>query len=454
MPAPLLPVLHTSTAPVDLMRAWHLDPPLTALLVTAAAAYLIAWYVAPRHGRRRVSRWRVLAYLAGLEVIAVALMGPPDHGNGARFSVHMVQHTLLMLVAPPLLVLGQPSRVILRGLPARSLRWFAQQHQVRSLLAVSTQPAVVFLAATVPFVLWHYPPLYEVAVRDPLVHELEHLTFFLGSLLFWVTLAEALPAHCRLRATAKMLLTFAVWMATDLVCAAVTLAPRPLYRVYEEAAALWGFDPLADQRLGGAIMWVAGGGLYAAVLVGLLVRSTRPERRTVRLSRGARAPERLLFPLAALGLALVPLAFLRYGVVGSAFGAPAAMVDRLREDPSVFEQRVSTFVTMYQVGEYEGVPIVAPPPGVEVYLVGRVDGWYPVLELQEGVQYRLLVSASDVPHALSVDLGAERLTVRVVPGDVAVVPLRPERAGTYEIRCTELCGPSFREMTGRIIVTE
>jgi heme/copper-type cytochrome/quinol oxidase subunit 2 len=91
---------------------------------------------------------------------------------------------------------------------------------------------------------------------------------------------------------------------------------------------------------------------------------------------------------------------------------------------------------------------------VEVYLVGRVDGWYPVLELQEGVQYRLLVSASDVPHALSVDLGAERLTVRVVPGDVAVVPLRPEHAGTYEIRCTELCGPSFREMTGRIIVTE
>jgi putative membrane protein len=301
MPAPLLPVLHTSTAPVDLMRAWHLDPPLTALLVTAAAAYLIAWYVAPRHGRRRVSRWRVLAYLAGLEVIAVALMGPPDHGNGARFSVHMVQHTLLMLVAPPLLVLGQPGRVILRGLPAGSLRWFAQQHQVRSLLAVSTQPAVVFLAATVPFVLWHYPPLYEAAVRDPLVHELEHLTFFLGSLLFWVTLADALPAHCRLRATAKMLLTFAVWMATDLVCAAVTLAPRPLYRVYEEAAALWGFDPLADQRLGGAIMWVAGGGLYAAVLVGLLVRSTRPERRTVRLSRGARAPECLLFPAGCAG---------------------------------------------------------------------------------------------------------------------------------------------------------
>jgi len=106
MPAPFLPILHTLAAPVDLLRAWHLDPPLTALLASAAAAYLIAWYAAPRHGRRRVSRWRVLAYLAGLEVIAVALMGPPDHGNGVRFSVHMVQHTLLMLVAPPLLVLG------------------------------------------------------------------------------------------------------------------------------------------------------------------------------------------------------------------------------------------------------------------------------------------------------------------------------------------------------------
>ncbi len=454
MPAPFLPVLHTSAASGDLLRAWHFDPPLTALLVSAAAAYLIAWYVAPRHGRRRVSRWRLLAYLAGLEVIAVALMGPPDHGNGVRFSVHMVQHTLLMLVAPPLLVLGQPSRVILRGLPAGSLRWFAKQHQLRSLLTVLTQPTVVFLAATVPFALWHYPPLYEAAVRDPLVHELEHLTFFLGSLLFWATLAEALPGHCSLSATAKILLAFAVWMATDLVCAAVTLAPRPLFRVYEEAAALWGFDPLADQRLGGAIMWVAGGGLYAAVLVGLLVRSVRPERRTVRLSRGARAAERLLFPLAALGLALVPLAFLGYGVVVSEFGAPASMVNRLREDPSLFEQSVSVFVTMYQVGEYEGVPIVAPPPGAEVYLVGRADGWYPVLELRQGVQYRLLVSASDVPHGFFVDLGGERVAVRVVPGEVAIVPLRPARAGTYEIRCTELCGPSFREMTGLIVVTE
>jgi len=104
----VIPLLHvTSDAnPVEWYLAWHVDPLLTVLLGGSAAGYLLAYRAAARTGRRVPPRWQVLTYLGGLVSLAVALMGPPDHFNGVLFSVHMVQHLILMLVAAPLLVLG------------------------------------------------------------------------------------------------------------------------------------------------------------------------------------------------------------------------------------------------------------------------------------------------------------------------------------------------------------
>lgn len=451
MLAPLLPLLHATVTATDLVRAWHLDPPVTVFLLSLAVAYAAARRGAQRAGRAVPSRWRAIAFLAGLEVVAVALMGPPDHGNTVRFSVHMVQHTLLMLVAAPLLALGQPVRTFLRGLPAGTLRWLAQQRGLVALFGVLTHPVTVFLAATGPFALWHYPPLYDAAVRVPFLHEVEHVSFLGGAFLFWSVLLDPLPRHRRSSPMTAMLLVFATWMATDLVCATVTLAPRPLYGVYAEAAALWGIDPLADQRLGGAIMWVGGGGLYAAVLLALLLRAARPN--ALRRVSGAPNLRRVSLSVATTALFVVPLAFIGFGVIAPVMARSADSIRWQQEDPQRFEQRVATFVAAYRVGERNGLPIVAPPGG-EAYLIGRADGWYPILKLRRGAEYRLYISASDVTHGLLVDFGERRLAVRVVPGTVAIITIRPEQTGEYRLLCTELCGPAFREMTGLLIVSE
>ncbi len=447
-----LPVLHATVAPGDLLLAWHLDPPLTVLLLLAGAVYLLARQAAARAGRPLPSRWRVLAFFGGLETLAVALMGPPDHGNAARFSVHMVQHTLLILVAAPLLALGQPLQTVLRGLPPRRVRQLAARRRVWHGVSLLTHPIPVFLAAVGPFMLWHYPPLYEAAVRDRWVHELEHASFLVGSFLFWWLLLDPVPRHRRVTPVGKLLFLFATWMATDLVCAAVTLAPRPLYPTYVQAATLWGIDPLADQRLGGAIMWIGGGGLYAALLLGLLVRTVRPREVSREPSRRG-IPRRMAFACAVTALGTVPVAFIVLGIVEPA-RADQARVTFSREDPLVFEQRVAAFVAAHRVGEYEGRPLVAPPPGGEAYLIGRADGWYPVLLLQRGSEYRLLLSAGDVAHGFLLDLGGQRFVARVVPGTVAVLTLRASDSGTYRILCTELCGPGFQDMTGVVVVVD
>ena len=270
-----IPALHVGATSAVALTSWHLEPGLTILLLLAAASYLFARRAAARARRRLPSRWRLLAFLAGIGTIALAFLGPLDHGASVRFSRHMLQHTLLILVAAPLLALGQPVRTLVRGLPSSTLRWLAGHRGVARLGRLARHPIIAFVAVTVPFALWHYPPLYDAAVRDAGVHALEHATFLGGAFLFWSVLLDPFPGQRRLGPSATILLLFAVWMATDLVCATVTLAPHPLYSVYVDVTRSAGVDPLTDQRLGGAIMWGTGGVLYAVVLLSFLVRSAR-----------------------------------------------------------------------------------------------------------------------------------------------------------------------------------
>lgn len=270
----LVPLLHVGGSHDNWLTAWRVDPLLAPLLASAAAAYLLAYRSAARAGRPLPPGWQVAAYLGGLASLALALLGPFDHFNGVLFSVHMTQHLLLMLVAAPLLVLGRPVQVVLRGLPPRYsralLRRTAGFRGARRALAVLTHPVSVFVLFNGSFLLWHLPRFYQAAVRSELVHEVEHVSFFATALLFWWVLVDPVPRHHRLSTTAAVLLLFATWMASDLLCATITLAQTLLYPVYAFTPKPWGLTPLADQRLGGAIMWATGGVFYAVVLIGML----------------------------------------------------------------------------------------------------------------------------------------------------------------------------------------
>ena len=118
--------------------------------------------------------------------------------------------------------------------------------------------------------------------------------------------------------------------------------------------------------------------------------------------------------------------------------------------PTEFAERVQRFIEQYKVGERKGVPVVKPPPGSDIYLQAQMWRWTPVLELQEGQQYRLHLSSLDVTHGFS--LLPINLNVQVLPGYDHVLTITPTASGEYTVVCNEFCGIGHHEMVGKIIV--
>lgn len=123
---------------------------------------------------------------------------------------------------------------------------------------------------------------------------------------------------------------------------------------------------------------------------------------------------------------------------------------RTRVTPEAYLARVFAFVEDYKVGEENGIPLVAPPPGSDVYLLGQMWRWYPALELEEGVSYTLHLSSVDVNHGFS--LYPANINFQVVPGYDYGLSIKPNRPGEYRIVCNEFCGVSHHNMLGRIVV--
>lgn len=127
-------------------------------------------------------------------------------------------------------------------------------------------------------------------------------------------------------------------------------------------------------------------------------------------------------------------------------------VTTYRVPPEQFAQITEAFAARYKVGEINGIPVVAPPPGSDVYMIGRRWVWYPILQLQKGQTYRLHVSSLDLQHGFS--LQPNNLNLQVMPGYDYVATIVPTQAGEYSVICNEFCQIGHHLMTGRIIVTE
>jgi cytochrome c oxidase subunit 2 len=125
---------------------------------------------------------------------------------------------------------------------------------------------------------------------------------------------------------------------------------------------------------------------------------------------------------------------------------------RHRVDPAAFEARANEFIAAYKVGEENGIPVVEPPPGADIYLVARMWSWVPVLKLRKGVEYTLHLSALDVNHGFS--LHPLNANFQVVPGYDYALRVTPTEAGDFRIVCNEFCGIGHHLMVGRILVVE
>jgi putative membrane protein len=255
-------------APQDMWSAWTADPGILAALLLVAWAYLRGRGHRPRHADVRRAR----CFAGALVAIAVALLSPLDALSGALASAHMVQHLLLTTVAAPLLVLSAPAGRLLRGSPAvvrRAITPWRRRLGLAPFARALRHPGTAWLLHVGTFWLWHAAVLYDAAVENPAVHALEHATFLGTGVLFWRTVLGVRAV--RVPAGLAVLLVFGMAMSGVLLSLLLTFGRDAWYSAYATTTHTWGLEPLADQQLAGAIMWVPAGLVHVGVALGLLV---------------------------------------------------------------------------------------------------------------------------------------------------------------------------------------
>ncbi len=236
-------------APHDVWRAWSWEPMVLAGLVVAGVLYWRGWL------RSVATRREALAFGVGWTLLAVALVSPLHRMGGALLWAHMVQHELIMVAAAPLLVLGRPLVLSLRALPDRPRRSVgARLAGHRGLLHRLGRLDIARLLHASAILVWHVPAYYDRTVSSDLVHSLQHTSFLVTGLLYWYSVLT--EARLRARHGGAILSLFTTMIFTGGLGALLTVASRPWYSAYGDAAPLWGLSPLEDQQLAGLIMWV------------------------------------------------------------------------------------------------------------------------------------------------------------------------------------------------------
>jgi cytochrome c oxidase assembly factor CtaG/polyferredoxin len=258
------------------LRSWPFDPWLLLALGLTAAVYLRGWRALKRRDAERWHAGRPAAFLGGLFCLFIALASPVEPFAALLLQVHMLQHLLLMMAAPPLLWLGAPLLPLLRGLP-RPLRthWAApllRSPALRALFGWLTQPVPAWLLFAAATWLWHVPAFYEVALRSPGWHYLQHFCFLATGLLFWYVVVRPYPARPRWSPWLLLPYLLLADVQNTVLSAVLTFSDRVLYPYYAEAPRLGGLSPLEDQSAAGVLMWVPGSLAFLLPLFAIAVR--------------------------------------------------------------------------------------------------------------------------------------------------------------------------------------
>ncbi|MCY4639563.1 MAG: cytochrome c oxidase assembly protein [Chloroflexi bacterium] len=242
----------------DLWGAWNVDPQLLVPLALAAVWYARGLSRWPERSREH-PRWRSALFYAGLLVLLLAIESPLDAAAEHHLTFHMVQHELLVLIAPSLILLGAPTTPLLRGLP-RELRLgvvggLARRRAVRRGGRLLTHPLLAGGLFTAVLWLWHLAPgWYEAALTSEWIHELQHASFVAVGFLVWWNLVDPAPLRARLGYLPRILFLLAIGVPKHILGALLTFASDPFYDYYE-GRQLLDISLATDQQIGGLIMW-------------------------------------------------------------------------------------------------------------------------------------------------------------------------------------------------------
>lgn len=250
------------------LTAWTIEPLALAGILAALVAYLAAARRVDRaHPANPVPRRRVAAWLAGLACLALALFSPLDVYADTLFSAHMVQHLVIVFAAAPLLVLGAPITLLLRAAtPAARARWVLPALRSRVVRTIG-HPVFAWLTFGAGMWILHLSPIFNLALRDDAVHAAEHLLFLGTAFLFWWPVAGVDPGPHPLSHPLRIGYVMLAMPLNGFLGLALFSAAEPLYSNYVVGRPAWAGDALADQQLGGGLMWVAGDLLFLLPLL-------------------------------------------------------------------------------------------------------------------------------------------------------------------------------------------
>jgi cytochrome c oxidase assembly factor CtaG len=273
------------------LSSWELNPWVLMPTICLGALYARGWVQLHRRAPHRFRFSQLAAFFAGLTTVAFALCSPLHAYAGWLLTVHMIQHLLLMMVAPPLILLGAPYLPLLAGLPrdllSNAVGPILSSPSLRSVARFVSHPLFCWSVFITTNIGWHLPAMYELALRSTFWHEVEHVSFLSTALLFWWPIIQPYPWVTR--TPRWMILPYLVLadFQNTALSAFLIFYERVVYPTYAIIPRITDLTPLADQAAAGAIMWVAGS-VFFLVPLGLI---TIELMSTQRVSRKTFLPE-------------------------------------------------------------------------------------------------------------------------------------------------------------------
>jgi putative membrane protein len=253
---------------------------VTLILVFTALVYLRGWLSLRSNTLKVTSAWRAFSFLLGLFLIWAGLASPIAALDHELLTVHMLQHLLLMTLAPPLIWLGAPAGPLLHGLPRRFVEsWLVplwQSQAAKRFGKALGRPRFAWLAACAALIGWHIPTFFALGMQSAGWHLLEQLSFLVTGLLFWWPVVQPSAGASRQDLSMILYLFFAT-LPCDILSGFLVFSDRVVYPIYFSSSHLLGFSPLVDQQCAAALMWTCVTIVYFVAAVILTMRLLSPQ---------------------------------------------------------------------------------------------------------------------------------------------------------------------------------
>jgi putative membrane protein len=274
----------------NVLAAWRLPVPLTLSVIITAIVYLRGWRHLRSASTNVIPVWRVFSFLLGVCLIWLAIGSPLALLDEQLLTVHMMQHLLLMTIAPALILMGAPVMPMLHGLPQAFVRFVVgplfRWPPLQFIGRVLSRPEVCWFAAAAALVGWHVPAAFQAALQTEGWHVAEHSSFMAAGFLFWWPVIQPWPSVPVWPRWSVLLYLFSATLPCDILSAYLTFCERVVYPAYANVPQLFGLSALEDQECAGALMWACVTIVFLLPAAEITTSLLAPKSRTGKLEEG------------------------------------------------------------------------------------------------------------------------------------------------------------------------